>query len=179
MESPEANPYAPPVTAVVPNISGYDLGEFYPAGNGKRFLNFIIDRVAMVGVIVLLGVGGAVLEEAGVVHFMAWLEQMNRLEEFLLEIVVSVGYYLALESMFGLSLGKLVTGTRVVNEHGRKPSLLAVLGRTLARLVPFEAFSFFGSRPGGWHDHWSGTMVIDVRNRQPKLAPGLRKIYNR
>ncbi|WP_435523038.1 hypothetical protein [Chryseobacterium indoltheticum] len=32
------------------------------------------------------------------------------------------------------------------------------------RLVPFDALSFFGEN--GWHDSWSDTRVINIKNYQ-------------
>jgi hypothetical protein len=37
-----------------------------------------------------------------------------------------------------------------------------VLGRTFARIVPFEMFSALGDRP--WHDGWTDTRVIKEKS---------------
>ena len=42
---------------------------------------------------------------------------------------------------FGRTVGKLVSGTRVVTESGDKPTTLQILQRTLSRMVPFEGES--------------------------------------
>ena len=52
-----------------------------------------------------------------------------------------VGYYVILEASFGWTIGKLVTGTRVVRFDGDKPHFPQILGRTFARFIPFEPFS--------------------------------------
>jgi uncharacterized RDD family membrane protein YckC len=174
------NPYAPPQTPVVPSESaGIDLAQFHPAGNGRRFLNFLIDRFAMFGLMLLVGIGLGALHTAGIEQPLQILEELGPFADFALGWIFTAVYYIGMEAAFGVTLGKLITGTRVVNEYGGKPSFGAILGRTLARFVPFEPFSFFGNSPGGWHDSWSGTAVIDIRNPQPRLSPGLRKIYNR
>lgn len=72
-------------------------------------------------------------------------------------------YYIGFEAVTGRTVGKLVTGTKVVTLQGHAPSALQVLGRTLIRFVPFEPFSFFGSEPRGWHDRWSNTRVVRLR----------------
>ena len=67
------------------------------------------------------------------------------------------------EAVFQRSPGKFLTGTKVVNESGGKPTFGQILGRSLCRFIPFEAFSFlFGdsSRVVGWHDKFSGTLVV-------------------
>ncbi|MFQ6309844.1 RDD family protein [Lysobacter capsici] len=79
---------------------------------------------------------------------------------------VVVLYYVPLEGMFGVTLGKLVTGTRVVDEQGRPPSWGQVLGRTFARFIPFEAFSVLFAREdrvSGWHDRLPKTLVVRIR----------------
>lgn len=46
----------------------------------------------------------------------------------------------------------------------------------MARMVPFEAFSFLGER--GWHDSWSGTQVVEVRKpKVPALSPSVMRHY--
>jgi type II secretory pathway pseudopilin PulG len=46
-------------------------------------------------------------------------------------------------------------------KDGRKPPLKNILGRSLARYIPFEPFSFLtGSHPMGWHDRLSDTLVV-------------------
>jgi uncharacterized RDD family membrane protein YckC len=74
------------------------------------------------------------------------------------------GYYVVLEAAFGWTVGKLITGTRVVRFDGDKPRVPQIIGRTFARFVPFEPFSvLFGNTKLGWHDSWSGTRVVKVR----------------
>jgi uncharacterized RDD family membrane protein YckC len=73
-----------------------------------------------------------------------------------------VGYYFLCEATTGRTVGKLVSGTRVVTESGGKPTTLQILQRTLSRMVPFEPFSFFGPSTG-WHDRWSKTRVVMAR----------------
>jgi uncharacterized RDD family membrane protein YckC len=73
-----------------------------------------------------------------------------------------ISYYVVFEALLGRTPGKLITGTRVVNLAGGRPRFTQILGRSFARAVPFEAFSFFGSR-AGWHDRWSRTRVVLVR----------------
>jgi len=72
-------------------------------------------------------------------------------------------YYLVCETTWQRTLGKLVTKTKVVDRQGNKPSFPKILGRSLARCIPFEAFSFlFGGYPIGWHDALSKTLVVPV-----------------
>ena len=69
-------------------------------------------------------------------------------------------YYFILESLFGKTLGKVLTRTRVVDSCGDRPASNRIAARTISRLIPFEPFSFFGKEPRGWHDSLSKTWVV-------------------
>lgn len=71
-----------------------------------------------------------------------------------------VGYYVVFEGLFQVTPGKLITGTRVVDSNGHKPTFFQIFVRSLTRFVPFEPLSFFGSSKSGWHDRWSDTRVV-------------------
>jgi len=43
---------------------------------------------------------------------------------------------------------------------GNKPSFGLILGRSLSRIIPFDALSFLGANAIGWHDTISKTRVI-------------------
>ncbi len=68
-------------------------------------------------------------------------------------------YYTFFESVLGATPGKFLTETRVIEANSdRRSSFGTIVGRTLARFIPFEPFSFlFG---GNWHDAASGTRVV-------------------
>ena len=130
------------------------------ASNGQRFINMLVDNVAA---IVFAGITGAVIGFASVL--MGGGENNPLLEGGIgqvIGIVAVCAYYIAFEALTGRTLGKLVTGTKVVSMDGRAPSFGQIVGRTLARFLPFEPFSFFGSMPG-WHDGLSRTRVIRTR----------------
>jgi uncharacterized RDD family membrane protein YckC len=145
------NPYAPPQSNVAAPAAAID-GDLIDATNGTRFANLIIDSICRLlfalAVGVACGLAGIDVRPMGV--------------SFLFGLVTIFGYYVLLEGMFGFTVGKLITGTRVVALDGSKAKFGAVVGRTLSRFVPFEPFSFLGNT-AGWHDRWSGTRVIRVR----------------
>jgi len=68
-------------------------------------------------------------------------------------------YYLVPEFYWQKTIGKLITKTKVVREDGNRPTFGQILIRTLARLIPFEVFSFLFT-PIGWHDSLSKTIVV-------------------
>jgi uncharacterized RDD family membrane protein YckC len=130
------------------------------ATRSRRFVNFLLDSVFFYACAFGLGIA---LGLAGLARV---LEGLGPGGEFLLGWALVTVYYAVQEGLWGRTIAKLVTGTQVVNEEdGARPPLRRVLGRTLARLVPFEPFSFFGKEPRGWHDRWSGTRVVVVRGR--------------
>ena len=70
-------------------------------------------------------------------------------------------YYFTFEATLGVTPAKLLSETRVVDENGNKPSAGKIAVRTLLRLVPFEAFSFF--MHSGLHDKSSQTYVVNEK----------------
>lgn len=182
-EPDSSNPYTPPLAAIEVLPREALDAQFPNASNGKRFLNYLMDRVAIFGFAIVFGAAVGVLEQFGIVTgWLDWLNGVSRLEDILFTAVLSLVYYISLESMFGRTLGKLVTGTKVITVEGTKPRFLQVVGRSLARIVPFEPFSFLGD--GGWHDRWSDTRVVDLRDKEGRdamrrLSPQLAKLYRK
>jgi len=68
------------------------------------------------------------------------------------------------ELLFGRTLGKLVTGTKVVSTNSENLRFIQVFVRTLVRAFPIEMISFLGKNPIGWHDSLSKTMVINAKS---------------
>ena len=177
--TPEAsNPYAPPKAALTPQTRApLDMERFGPASKGKRFLNCVIDQIGYMAMGVGAGVLLALLEEAGLGTGFDF-EEESKLRDWVVGALMVLVYYSFFETLFGRTPGKWITGTKVVNLNGTKPGFGRILGRTFARLVPFEAFSFLGGGDSGWHDKWSDTVVVDVRNEQPhRMSASLRKFY--
>ena len=75
------------------------------------------------------------------------------------------GVYMgALETLLkGKSFGKLITGTRAVQQDGTPLTPRTAILRGLSRAVPFEPFTAFGSPPYPWHDRWTNSYVIDEK----------------
>ncbi|HWB26987.1 MAG TPA: RDD family protein [Chitinophagaceae bacterium] len=132
---------------------------------GTRFANYIIDIIGfyifyfiltiLIGLIVVgLSDPGNRYENAGFLR--------DRLTLYAISITSFVLYYALLEGLTkGRTLGKLVTGSKVVMDDGTKITWKAAIGRTFSRLVPFEPFSAFGGYP--WHDQWTNTQVVKIR----------------
>ena len=157
------DPYQPPQAALEHEAGASGFHDFrnYPeATRGKRAINLLLDYL---GVIVLSGVVFALIEAKSP----GFIDSMGELEERLFGIGTMLTYYIGFEGLFGWTPGKLATGTRVISTRdGEAATIKQVLGRSFARFVPFEPFSFFSST-GGWHDNWSATAVVQVRGVVP------------
>ena len=64
------------------------------------------------------------------------------------DVVLIAAYFIVLEAKLGWTLGKLVSGTRIVNELGQPPGVKAALLRTLLRLFEVNPF-LLGGIPAG------------------------------
>ena len=119
----------------------------------KRFLNFVIDYVA---IYILSYALGYVL--ASIDNNFAYQEDSVY---YIVSALILVLYYSCSEYWWGKTLGKFVTKTRVVlNEEGAVDYWTA-LKRSLIRLIPFEFFSLDNKTRMLWHDRWTNTRVAD------------------
>lgn len=72
-------------------------------------------------------------------------------------------YFFVSELVLGRTLGKYITKTRVVSSDGSSPGAKSILIRTLVRAIPIDPLTVFFSNDRnirGWHDSWSGTVVV-------------------
>ena len=154
--------------------STYIIDEELFASKGSRILNYILDIIFIMCLIFALAFILAIL--AGLFQWngiLLWLSDMGDLSGQVVFIGVTIFYYTITEGFLGRSLAKLITGTIVVNENGEKPSFGTFLKRSLCRLIPFEAFSFFGDSGRGWHDTISDTYVVNKKD----LAENLKTFH--
>ena len=121
------------------------------ASSGKRFANMIIDLIGYYVLAAIIGIG------LGIVGKVSYLEGISGT---FFSILIMFIYFFVLESLFGKSLGKMITKTKVVMEDGSKPSNVQIMKRTLGRFIPFDGFSFLG-KSIGWHDSISKTRVVN------------------
>lgn len=137
------------------SASSYEKGvrlDIKTVSGGKRFGHYLIDMVCfyiltfVAGVVVALTFPNVNLESSVV--------------SYSITAAVIVLYYFVVESLLQSSLGKLVTRCVVIDEYGNKPTAGQLLGRSFARLIPFEAFSCLGDNSRGWHDSMSNTYVV-------------------
>ena len=118
------------------------------AKKGIRFANYLIDLTITTAI--STGLLIPIMESGG----------MEGILPNLMGYIVSFTYYFIMEGVTGKTVGKYVTKTRVVTEDGEKPSMLNIVGRSLSRWIPFDAFSYLGSKSIGWHDSIPKCRVI-------------------
>ena len=126
--------------------------ELKVASQNQRFVNYLLDFLSLcifefLAILVLVLFGSA-----SVIHGVPHL---------ILGALMMFIYYFPQEVIFGRTLGKLFTKTKVVNEDGSPLRFGRALGRTLCRFIPFDVFSYMAS-PIGWHDKISKTRVVPV-----------------
>lgn len=157
------NPYGAPQARIAEAFSGERL-PVESSGRWRRFFGFLVDyacilllRCVAIVILSLVArmVGNDVLDDAmaGVIYIVAWFATM-------------LLYYLILEAGFGWTIGKLVTGTRVVDAEGLRPRWGRVVVRSLVRFIPLEALTLWLSDEDvrrGWHDWLSKTWVVRCR----------------
>lgn len=128
----------------------------------RRFATYLVDSIALYA--------GFMVAGSAIVMFFSGLDPSADSTGMarqglgpILEVVfflLAAAYYFGCEFFFGQTLGKRISGVRVVNLEGGAPTWRQVLGRTAARFVPFESLSAIFAAHGPWHDAWSGTLVV-------------------
>jgi uncharacterized RDD family membrane protein YckC len=159
MDSPQDNPFAPTKAALSEPASV--ASEASPptremlASRWRRLVNVVVD------------VGGYFLLVVVVVTLIALVDRSFLLllqgpAAIVFDAVMYFLYYAFFEFLTGRTPGKFLTGTRVVSDTGAAPTLGQVTTRSILRLIPLEAFTFFARGPG-LHDRGSRTRVVLYR----------------
>lgn len=140
------------------------------AGKGVRFANYIIDYILKFGFGYLIGlVAGLMYSYLNVIAPYDFITNMNKFEEFMLGYIISLIYYFTFEVLTQRTMGKYITGTKVVTYEGEKPSAGTIFKRTLCRFIPFNPFSFLGESGRGWHDSIPDTYVVNIKKYNEAL----------
>ena len=116
-----------------------------------RMLNYVIDQI-----IFLLMIMG--LKNLGVAIKLENLQNEST-QVLLYLLLINTLYYFFMELFTGKTIGKIITRTHVVDSEGEKPTLKAIVIRSLCRNIPFDNLSYL-IMPQGWHDQISGTSVV-------------------
>ena len=124
-----------------------------PATQDRRFMNLLLDLAGVFAFSVVLGI---------ILGFLGLTDLIEDTNETLLGYIFYLLYFMFFEGIWGKTPAKWFSKTKVVMFDGSKPPFANTMGRSLARLIPFEPFSFLSSKnPVGWHDKLSKTLVIN------------------
>jgi len=133
------------------------------ASEGKRFANLILDRIFMYIVLMVfifgLALAGGIL---GWNIFQGESDEVT-LTDYLFGFLATFCYYVFFESLSGKTPAKYITKTKVIDLNGNKPDIYTCLLRSICRFIPFEAFTFLGSKEG-LHDTLSKTLVVNDKD---------------
>jgi len=135
---------------------------------GMRFANYIIDLIVfyVLYFITFIAIGAIYATSTAAADERISLDRDSFILSmgfvYLVVFGVFLIYYTVMEGATkGRTIGKLVTGSRVVMNDGTPFTWKAAFLRSLCRLIPFEAFSAFGGNP--WHDSITNTAVVKMR----------------
>ena len=135
------------------DIPEAEITNLQPASNNKRFLNFVIDTI----IIYIL------IFAYQVITMQDTIDEVGSFAGNIASIFINMGiqvlYFFLMENAYGKTIGKYLTRTKVLNMDGSTATSGTIFKRSLCRLIPFDAFSFLGSR--GWHDSIPDVIVID------------------
>ena len=156
----ENDPSAPDITA-------------FRASHWKRLTNYIVDGLVFYELVFLAGILLAYLRPETFDVLVPEKDTRSDLLERLVSVILYVIYMGIVETVFrGRSLGKLITGTQAVNLEGDPISASDAWARALARAVPFSVFSALGTPCNPWHDRWTNTLVIDLKEKAAAESSG-------
>ena len=147
----------------------------------RRWLGCWIDFLA-VGGLVLLSIMPFALGDGE-------LSDGQALTVFFIMVAVVLGYFTLWEGLAGRTLGKLISGTIVVDAEGNPPGLWRALVRTLLRLIEVNPF-LLGGFPAGiavaftrhkqrLGDLAAGTYVVPVKHLKViQSRPAVAEVFS-
>ena len=134
------------------------------ASIGIRFWNYTLDFIFINIFRVLSGEGLNILQNMEIASakkaYIISVICIYNLPAALLWILL---YYIISEGFWHITIGKKITGSKVVMMDGSPLTFDAAVSRSFFRFVPFEAFSILASDSRMWHDKWAKTVVIKNR----------------
>ncbi len=162
------------------NSNQFQISEEIYATHAQRIANFFIDYfcqllLLFLAVFVYIFVT-ALFGSKEIPDF----EGMGTLAEYAIGLVLLLVYYNVFEILFARTIAKFITKTVVVDENGEKPTVNAILMRSICRAIPLEFITFFGSPCRGWHDSLSHTYVVqkELLEYAKKAFYGLEELGN-
>jgi uncharacterized RDD family membrane protein YckC len=127
---------------------------FVTSNKQIRIANFIIDNT----------ITGIFIQSIWVSFFYDFELHVYTVDNFykrIFSVLIAFFYYLSLETIWGKTIGKLITKTHVRSIDNNVPTFLQILVRSAIRIVPFDPLSFLGLNQRGWHDIFSKTKLVN------------------
>ncbi|MBL1219583.1 RDD family protein [Chryseobacterium sp. L7] len=130
------------------------------ASKGTRLANYLIDLVAFYIIFFILLTLLMIISPA----YREWVANSSGIVQRLMGIISYILFTFFVEAVTGgRSLGKLITGTRVIMTDGQKPSIGNYFLRNIIRgVILIDQLSFLSEN--GFHDSWSNTRVIMIKD---------------
>ena len=147
----------------------YIISQNIIANKGLRFANYIVDYIVILLISALLmAIAWLVSDILGfdIEPFFLAIENMNKIEEYLFGLLITIPYYIFMETISARTIGKYITGTIVVDNEGNIPATEIFIKRSFCRAIPFNALSFLGEKSRGWHDSITETYVVKKKELQ-------------
>ena len=139
---------------------------YVDADNWARFINYVVDILIIYALIFVFAfIGGIIIEitSPGLLIDVDEESMNYKMITYLLFYTIYVLYYTICEGLMGKTLGKFISKTKVIdNDTNVKPTFTIAFIRSLCRLIPLDAISFFFYDAGGWHDRISKTRVVKI-----------------
>ncbi|SDJ42480.1 RDD family protein [Chryseobacterium jejuense] len=140
-----------------------NIVEYNKASLGNRFLNNLLDLFTLIILNIIITSISDILYAFTDIEFFYLYGNGGIGWQILFGNINCFIYYFSMEHfMNGRTVGKYITGTKVISTDGTQPTSQQIIYRNLTRLIPFDGLSFFGVN--GWHDSWSDTRVINIKN---------------
>jgi uncharacterized RDD family membrane protein YckC len=128
--------------------------DFVTSNKQIRIANFIIDNT----------ITGIFIQSIWVSFFYDFELHVYTVDNFykrIFSLLIAFFYYLTLETIWGKTIGKLITKTHVRSIDNNVPTFSQILVRSAVRIVPFDPLSFLGPNQRGWHDIFSKTKLVN------------------
>ncbi len=126
------------------------------ANKGIRLINFTIDYLLIIAIFIM---SSSFYQFLYIQSDFLFLESLNLILIFKLFYFL---YYFIFETLSnGKTPAKFITQTRAMRENGEDTRISDFIKRSLFRIIPFEAFTIFGTQL--FHDSKVGMIVIKER----------------
>jgi len=150
------------------NAKQFRVTDEIVASLNLRLLNWLIDVIVQTLIFVALFTAITnIANSYGNKQLPAYL-LINPIGQYTFVSIITLSYYITLETLLGRTLGKFVTQTIVVDEYGERPGHLVILIRSICRIIPFYWLAFFFNPKRGLHDAVSRTYVVNNKDLEEK-----------